>query len=325
MSELKLTSDFATFENCLREGDVLLFDALAPISGLIQWADRAPVNHCGVFLGGGEIAHAQPVEPFAIERKNLSDKVNVRDVRTVTALRHKKVLAQPEAATKFLKLVEGAMVTPSKFAMEHLYRLAPFALARAYLGDATWLVTNRVGLFRLLPRRQVENLVKDLALRATGKVLAEDQADGWTCSEFVHHCLQEAGLEVDRYEAPRTVEVASTEDAAEVTERFWLEESWRQVRSDGDPAQMVINLQHAGGQALLKLLLQEVQGKRPQATHQQSTGNHPDETDGKPLPSPVRSDTVTPGDLWRSASLIPVAVLHRPPPRSSARPNGSAY
>jgi len=47
-SEPLLTSRLEVFIASLEPGDLLLFDSLKSLSGLVQWADAAPVNHVGL-------------------------------------------------------------------------------------------------------------------------------------------------------------------------------------------------------------------------------------------------------------------------------------
>jgi hypothetical protein len=45
----KLTTDVDDFQDGLRDGDILLFDSLYPVSQMIKLVDDSPVNHCALF------------------------------------------------------------------------------------------------------------------------------------------------------------------------------------------------------------------------------------------------------------------------------------
>ena len=46
-----VTADPAAFVEAVQPGDVLVFDMLANVSGLIQWADRASADHAVLVTG----------------------------------------------------------------------------------------------------------------------------------------------------------------------------------------------------------------------------------------------------------------------------------
>lgn len=60
---MELTSDPTEFEGVLRPGDVLAFDSLRMLSGLVQWADNAPTNHVGIIDDEGALVMANKTRP----------------------------------------------------------------------------------------------------------------------------------------------------------------------------------------------------------------------------------------------------------------------
>jgi len=52
-----MTDQIDVFVRSLRTGDVILFDTVKPLSGLIKFAENRPANHCALYLGRDDLAH----------------------------------------------------------------------------------------------------------------------------------------------------------------------------------------------------------------------------------------------------------------------------
>lgn len=259
-----VTADPTEFMQELQPGDVIVFDVLANVSGLIQWADRASADHAALVTGPDTFTEANlPGENGnVITDASLSSVLGEVDVRGMTALRP----ALDEATrARLIEVVEVFRGVGARFDVLGIAWLAPAALMRSY-GPAELEALGGTG-------DRVLMWVLQQAARAALRRIGKDR-HSLTCSEFVYRCLTEAGLDI---EVPGPLhEVVS----------LWPDEvldadadNWAALEAHNEAAGWPVGLPQSLGQG------------------------------------GVRPDFVTPGDLWRSPSLTPVAVLTKGPHR----------
>lgn len=275
---MELTSDPTEFEGVLRPGDVLAFDSLRMLSGLVQWADNAPTNHVGIIDDEGALVMANKTRPSETDpdpqviaawqvRRILDDPA----IHGMTALRPN---LDGDASRRVQDMIRAFRRDQAAFGYLDLGLLALPALLRSYdKGDPADPPPSIVERIVMTTR-----LLAPWALRLVGR-------DRWTltCSEFVHRCLVEAGVEVEvRDPLGRTLGV----DAR------WSPD----VLAAQQEIFNAINQHNVLAGATARALA-------PWAEKAPGAGED------------VRPDYVTPGDLWRSTSLDPVIALQKPPPR----------
>lgn len=187
------TTDADTFVRLLAPGDIVAFDSLASLSGLVQWCDEAPVNHAALALGGDVIAMANEPKKddpdrSAVRRHSLRETLDLPRVRAAQILRPSLAEGQLE---RLLEVTDGYVRAGGDFAILQLPALAPSALMRAYAtqaepddDDARQQIA---GVLQFFARAQLE--------------LIPDDARTLTCSEFVYRCLVEAGITVEILDA----------------------------------------------------------------------------------------------------------------------------
>jgi hypothetical protein len=277
------TSDWRTFCKELRPCDVLVFDSLGFESGLVQWADKAPVNHASLVLDNNSLIEANQVDkkdvdpheptPGAVQQVPFEKRFVKQDVISATALRHDALLGgdRPEAQAVLARARED--LGQRKFAYLAIAALGPAALRRSYASDKDQgdTLTHSFGLLLFILDKILRNLTT---------------YDRWSlsCSEFVYRCFDESNPRL-----PLTV----TEPLTFLAE---AQPAWLTPEQDARERELYQILdQHNATRASI--------GPRPAAITTFGAG------------SPVVADRVTPGDLWRCPELNPVAVLHRGLPK----------
>jgi hypothetical protein len=206
-----------------------------------------------------------------VRAATLSPLLTNNFLHAVVALRHRTANAPTRALA--VERARNYIGSPYSFAELGLVLLAPLALIRAYayrLGKPAQPMLDWCAKqwWKLLQRRKRSRRVRE-----------------FTCSAFVMACLNEAGLDVSvdslkpGPEIIGTIHADRTEALAQLGESLsgggeqWEMAAWRSLFTlDGQPAVTV-------GQALRAMTLLQ---KHPEA--------------------------VSPGDLWRSASLFQAAI-----------------
>ncbi len=190
------------------------------------------------------------------------------------------------------------------------------AQAKRYDGDVRYAYLDVIPVGLLALQRMYGQLlakklgwtyepIKDMIAYRLRSCLDDDKMT-MMCSEYVYRCFTES-------EAELAIEVVDPLDTYRSARRHL-----RPVRNTTVAGQVVATETTSEVDELWRDLLSRkyaVVGKgrlRPLTgfTDRTLTGNP-----GDPLP-----DAVSPGDLWRSSSLIPIAAFHRPPERPWVRP-----
>lgn len=180
-----ITDDPAAFRGAMAPGDVATFDSTGFNAGLVQWADRVPVNHAALVLDGATFLEANRVHegegpPHAVREVDVAERLGNPVVQTVTLLRHAE--ATVDDAQAVLHEARGYLSRRTDFAYLQLVALGPLALRRSYPTEpggsafaelAGWLV-GRLG---------------EAAQR-----LSASGAWSLSCSEFVYRCYAAAEL-----------------------------------------------------------------------------------------------------------------------------------
>jgi hypothetical protein len=268
-----LTTDPQVFVQSLESGDVLLFDSLKSLSGLVQWADAAPVNHAGLWAGDGYFVHANSNgDPsHAVKLAQLSPLLTNIVVHTVVALRYNSA----DAHTRALPVQQAQQYVggPFPFAEVDLILLAPLALIRAYSWRLGTVMQRVLGCgaevwWRLLERRKRKRTIHD-----------------FTCSAFVMECFDAAGLEVkvdsvrpgpgiNPFEPPdREQAMAEAGKLLSGGTHAWEIAAWRSLRTL----------------------------KERYSDHGKQQSAAGDVTDR-------HREAVSPGDIWRSSSFLEVSI-----------------
>ena len=265
-----VTTVVGDFTRGLQVGDVVAFDSLSNASAIIQWADRAPVNHVGIVVDRTHLVMANRPEQESdsvIGRPRIWRLLNRPTIRGAVALRHPD-LADPRRRKDLLRRVDYYRENAPHFGIADLGFLAPAAYLRSYVsvpGHPGPRGPVRAGFLRAL---------RSLASFTAGAVPGDVRS--LVCSEFVYRCFVESGTHVS---------ISHPLDGPGLDEPSVARE--------------------------VRLLW----GKARRRLHGQPQPG--------PLPSPepvphhlgVVPDFVTPGDLWRSSSFTPVAMLVKPPMR----------
>lgn len=271
-----LTSDPTLFGEQLTPGDVVVFDSLSAVSGLIQWADNAPANHVCLMLDEKTAIQANLSEggaaASAVERVPIVGLTALARVRGAVALRHQQLSDDPAALARVLSRAADYERVASHFSVADLSLLCPAALLRSY--DEPGMDPLPEGWSRDLLLAALH-----LAARETLRRMPDD-ARSLVCSEFVFRCFVESGIRID-IANPLGLSPTSGEQQPWAEEAISAEaELWRELRARNASVDVPELGPGLGQQAV--------------------------STD-------VQPDRVTPGDLWRSASLRPVVQLAKPP------------
>jgi hypothetical protein len=273
---MDVTNDLAEFLGWVRPGDVIAFDTLKAVSGLVQWADNAPVNHVGLMIDQTTLAmaneppHDKPDDPV-VSTRPLSGLLepNTR-IRAAQILRHP---ALGDAELRALRAqVSRFQARPADFAGSDMFALLPSAVGRSYRDF------DELNEWQSRLLRKVIRAFNHAGAAALG--LIPDNERTLTCSEFVYRCLIGAGLDLAIAE-PLGGDLPT-------------EEPFDKTVSKRDAAYWAAHREHnrKAGQAM-------------------ATDAEPD-ADAYDPPAPER---VTPGDFWRSPSLDPVGYYVKTPPR----------
>jgi len=268
-----LTTQTQAFMESLEPGDLLLFDSLKSLSGLVQWADAAPVNHVGLWAGEDTFIHANSDgdRAHAVKVAQLTPLLANKLIHVVVALRH--VSADAPARARSVQVARQYVGGSYPFAEVELVLLGPLALIRAYSARLGKLVQWILGCgaklwWELLQRRQHRLAVHE-----------------FTCSAFIMECLGVGGLEVDvdcakpgqgyapEFEANREMALAEMGKQLSGGTEDWELAAWRQLRTANTWRRAT-----AG----------------PASVAGVNTELHP--------------EAVSPGDLWRSKSFFQASV-----------------
>jgi hypothetical protein len=266
-----VTDDPEAFRETLWRGDVLVYDSLGIDAGLVQWGDRVPANHASLVLDRERLIEANRVDdehPHAVRTVSISDRLRVTGVRTITALRHQRVVDAGRSGDALVQPVLDralSQLNDGEFSYLQIVALAPACLRRNYPNDfkGGGLLTQVMDI-----------LLQRLALLLE-PVVSRPDPSRLTCSEYVYRCFAEA---------------AGGELPIIINGPVGEAQSWPAWMT---PEQI----------ALFTALYESLGGK------------------GGSLPGALGVDpaeSATPGDLWRSPSLLPIAAYHRPPERPVA-------
>ncbi len=133
-ASLKLTTDVDDFIDSLKSGDILLFDSMHGISHLIKLAENRPVNHAALYTADGQFLHVILSNPpsKAVHTGSLKETLDLREVLTVTALRH------ADGETLWPKVQKAAqdIEKESRYALLGLICLFVPTLLRSYAKQA---------------------------------------------------------------------------------------------------------------------------------------------------------------------------------------------
>lgn len=306
--EVPIVSSPEDFGRLVQDADILLFDKLASLNRLVQWGDNRPVGHCGVWFDGGVYEATRKDAwvsgvfhtPFdeLLDLQVTDDRGgSVALVRTVTAMRHEHVSTEQRERIR-LFLQERSSV---EFAVHEMVLLTPFAVDRAH-GDAAASLHDLVGA-----------VIRVSKLYARRSLHGRGGTDRMFCSELVYRSFEQAGLLIDvldplvgrlprgtgsdRRQPGRRRGEPEAESVEELLQDYvgFFEEQVRPVSGpdDAGPAEEPAGQRRSGAWDDDRRRLRPAAPRRPLEL----------------------ADMVTPGDLWSSPSLRPVAVLHRPPGR----------
>lgn len=268
---MKRTSTVEEFTGLLQPGDVVLYDTRSPIGGLVQWTDRAPVNHATIMLDEKQTLEAYlPDDPEHEPHVHLIgiEEMLGLDFHSAIALRHVEIAKDAGRAEGVVRNIQRYLSRGDKFTTVDLILLGPAALRRSGYAHDDHLPK--------LPMQVVMWALNSFFRAALEKVPAGPEQV--FCSELVFRCLVEDGTGLDvQVLDPITDEhlAPSADGLGPWGEATLLDEAacWEALQDKvADPA--------AGGPELLE---------------------------------GVRADFVTPGDLWRSPDLQPVAHYQWPP------------
>lgn len=175
------------FVAALSPGDLIVFDSMRFLSGLVQFADLAPVNHVGVMTDATTLAmaNAPAGQGNAVARHSLQDIFDSAPIHGATALRHADLT--PQHVARINEAVTAYEVPTVVFSKADLLKLGPAALLRSY-GEAV----------QSLPAPAADviaRLWEGLARRVDHSI--PDDATTLTCSEFVYRCLAQSELTVE--------------------------------------------------------------------------------------------------------------------------------
>lgn len=276
-----LTSDAREFGQELRAGDILVFDSLSAVSGLIQWADDAPANHVALMLDAKTAIEANlgASPKSAVHRLPVAELTALTRVRGVLAMRHPDLAPGSAPLLRVIERAESFERRATRFSVAELALLCPSALLRSYDRPGANPLPDGVA-------RRILVAALQLSARQALRRLPDD-AESLVCSEFVYRCFAEAGVLIDVPDALGPRSVGGTdwdEDTLAAEEEMWV----------------MLRRRNA--------LVARGEGEGDVAHASLSEG--------------TQADRVTPGDLWRSPTLAPVAQLAKPRPQPPSQPQG---
>lgn len=296
--------DIEQFVDQLEDGDILLFDKLASLNRLVQWADNRPVGHCALWYDGGvyeatirTLSNGEqqggvfraPLLKLLETRVTDGRGEKVGLVRTVTALRHPDMSEnQRHSAVAHAADLQRR----AEFAVPEMALLAPYALQRSFGGDIRPSNAVLSGLIRTC----ISYVKASASVRLRG-------SERLFCSQLVYQCYQHAGMEIeildplyDWYNRPRARGVGpEAEEAAQLLDQYSA--IFEEEVLAGAPVGGATSAEYEGG-------------------HEPSARSWPVFAALSGAARPPRFDEmITPGDFWSSPSLDPVVAFHRPPTR----------
>ena len=190
---LELTTDPGAFIGKLKAGDVLLFDSLHPLSGLIQLAENRPVSHAGLYLGQGKFAQVSresEQHPAAARIESLDDRLKLPHDRTATALRHIDIINGATADGVVTWAHDYVDTGDTVYAYLSLITLMVPALFRTYelyfdeAGGPSQLIGT---VLEALSQSVLAVFEPEMAYQTS-----RTSRKSLTCSEFVYRCFFEA-------------------------------------------------------------------------------------------------------------------------------------
>lgn len=190
MSLLPVTNTVSEFVGLLQAGDVVLYDTRSPIGGLVQWADRAPVNHATIMLNQEYTLEAYlPDHPDREPHVHLIgiEEMLGFDFHSAVALRHVAVAQDPGRARAIVRNIERYRARADKFTTVDLIMLGPAALRRSGYADDPHLPE--------LPMQAVMWALNGFFRAALRRV--PEGPEQVFCSELVYRCLMEDGTGLD--------------------------------------------------------------------------------------------------------------------------------
>ena len=319
MNQSVMTSSVGEFIELLDPADVLLFDSMRPVSHIIKLAENRPVNHAGLYAGGGEFFHAtvhQPGEP-AVTPVSLDRRLRSTTHRTVTALRHRDVLRHELDAQGIVNQARKMAEAGGRYAVVDLMSLVIPTVWRSYHEELKRTPDARNAIEYLS-----KNVLADIE-RAAGEQSARLHVEHpetltVTCSEMVYLAFDRMTQGCVKIEDPlarwttdpSTPDPLAGSDQAGSPLRFYPPILANPVPSGPDAPGRGGGLKPSDDD-LVALLRRAVVTITGQATRNLRRGKYGE--DGARHGAPL-ADCVTPGDLWSSPSLTCVAVFHLPPP-----------
>lgn len=270
---MEITSEVPAFAKHLVPGDVIIYDSLSSISGLIQWADNAQANHTSIMLNPTQTVMANVAAPgqSVIQVRDVVSLLENDQVRGAIALRHADLGHEGPARDGVVRRINDYLSIGAEFSLVDLVAMAPAALFRSYKGTGFNLGWRADTLILLALDLLRSRLIRDIPA---------DKCRVF-CSEFVFRCLTESEPRISvtieypitdpAYLTPETAGEPWDAELLAAEQEFW---SWFR------------------GPTLVAPPLSGM-------IHQDASG--------------VRPDLVTPGDLWCSPSFERVILLAKPP------------
>ena len=280
----------AEFRALLRPADILVFDRLGLPGGLIQWGDECPANHASLITDKTHSIEANRVEeePDAPAVKEIEVCTYFEDlaIRTITLLRHKSLADDTTGMAE--KVIARARKNDGdpRYAYQDVIPVGLLAVNRRYGKRLRDQLGNRFDWLLDKLARELKKCVR----RKDATLM---------CSEFVYRCFTESGTDLkidiaDPLLTNRALTQPLNNRFAQPPERPPLPEQVEELWS------MIIEANYGAGRRQLKIA---------------NLDN---------LDDPL-ADAVSPGDLWCSSSLIPIAAFHRPPERPWVRPGNEVF
>src|SRR4051812_31851394 len=90
-----VTGNVSEFIRTLKPGDVILYDTRSPIGGLVQWADRAPVNHASIMLD-----QVQTLEAYLPDHPDSEPHVHLISIQEMLGFDFHSAIALRHVAVK---------------------------------------------------------------------------------------------------------------------------------------------------------------------------------------------------------------------------------
>lgn len=271
------------FISTLQPADVLIFDKFGLPGGLVQWADECPANHVALVTRDGKAIEANKTVP-AVKEVDIDSYLCNLAIRTTTVFRH---TALADGNSPMIDaVISRAMQDKDRTHYAYL-DVTPVGLLAA---DRMYGQELRDQL-----RWTFAPIMNLIAHQVRGCV--QPNTATLTCSEFVYRCFTEAvgGLPIEILDPLLTY---GSDDG---------------VRGIGPLGRYLSYVDPAGPELERPSQVQELWGDI--LAHDVNRKIKPTGNPGDPVP-----DAVSPGDLWRSSSLTPIAALHRPPERPWTRP-----